>query len=103
MRNEKTYSHVEKTVIRCISALTGKVIDKSDIYSGKTKCPACISMARGLVFLFLHDHYGITYKSIARRAGMKENSVIHVVVKVRNLRFTDKLYQLAYEKTEKSL
>lgn len=103
MTCKRVLTKVEKLVCAQINGLFGVSVRQEELYEGRTKIKAHVSMARSLSFMIMHDSYGVTYKRIARHAGMKPNSVIHAVMRARKLRFIDKEYKSAYEQTAKSL
>lgn len=95
--NEYIFRKVERIACECASVATSGTVLDTSIYSGKTKTSLGISIARQLAFLFMHDHYGISYRRISKRAQMTVNAVMKCVGKARQYRFTDPIYRSVYE------
>ena len=93
----RIFSKAESVCSRCAVEATGRSFNVSELYSGKTKTMLVVSVARSLTFVVLHDIYGITYRRIARRANMSEKAVMKSVAKARIYRFSDPVYNRAYE------
>lgn len=103
MTCKRVLTKVEKLVCAQINALFGVSVEQEELYAGRTKVKTYVSMARSLSFMTMHDRYGVTYRNIAKRAGMKPNSVIHAVMRARKLRFIDKEYRTAYDQISEKL
>ena len=101
--HSRIFSKVETVCCKCAAHTTGRIIDVSEIYIGKTKTSLVVSVARSLALMIMHDTYGITYRKIARRANMSEKAVMKSVAKARIYRFTDSVYNRAYELITKEL
>lgn len=101
--HKRIFSKVESVCCKCAAAITGKEVDVSEIYFGKTKTSLVISVARSLALMIMHDIYGITYRKIARRANMSEKAVMKSVAKARRFRFSDDVYNRTYELITKEL
>ena len=95
--NKYIFQKIEKIACCCASEATGGVLSESCIYSGRTKTTLVVSIARQLAFLFMHDHYGISYRHIAERSQMTVNAVMKCVGKARRYRFTDPVYNRVYD------
>ena len=93
----RIFSKAESVCSKCAMEATGRSFNVSELYSGKTKTMLVVSVARSLTFAVLHDIYGITYRRIARRANMSEKAVMKSVAKARIYRFSDPVYNRAYE------
>lgn len=98
-----TIHHIESTAIRCTNEILNDTITQDQLYKGVTKVKSSVSLARRMVFLFMHDHYGLSYRYIAIRAGFTTNAVIHAVMKARVLRFIDTAYRNTYNLIDKRL
>ena len=94
---DRIFDRVEQAACRCASNTTGRELSADEIYSGKTKTMLNVSIARSLALMVMHDTYGITYRKIARRANMSEKAVMKSVAKARIYRFSDPVYNRAYE------
>ena len=94
---DRIFDRVEQAACRCASNTTGRELSADEIYSGKTKTMLNVSIARSLALMIMHDTYGITYRKIARRANMSEKAVMKSVAKARIYRFSDQVYNRAYE------
>lgn len=95
--HNRIFSKVETVCCKCASRTTGNKVDVTEMYIGKTKTSLVVSVARSLTFVVLHDIYGITYRRIAARADMSEKAVMKSVAKARIYRFSDPVYNRAYE------
>ena len=100
---DRIFDRVEQAACRCASNTTGRELSADEIYSGKTKTMLNVSIARSLALMVMHDTYGITYRKIARRANMSEKAVMKSVAKARIYRFSDQVYNRAYELIMKEL
>ena len=100
---DRIFDRVEQAACRCASNTTGRELSADEIYSGKTKTMLNVSIARSLALMIMHDTYGITYRKIARRANMSEKAVMKSVAKARIYRFSDPVYNRAYELIMKEL
>ena len=100
---DRIFDRVEQAACRCASNTTGRELSADEIYSGKTKTMLNVSIARSLALMVMHDTYGITYRKIARRANMSEKAVMKSVAKARIYRFSDPVYNRAYELIMKEL
>ncbi len=101
--DENVFLKIEKVACECSSVATNAIVDISELYQGRTKTSTAISVARQMALLFMHDHYGISYRRIARRSNMKVESAIRCVRKAREWRFTDPIYGLVYQLMEDKL
>ena len=95
--HNRIFSKVETVCCKCASRTTGNKVDVTEMYIGKTKTSLVVSVARSLALMIMHDTYGITYRKIARRANMSEKAVMKSVAKARIYRFSDQVYNRAYE------
>lgn len=95
--NNYVFQRVENIACKCVTEAMGCPVSEDCIYSGHTKTTLVVSVARQLAFLFMHDHYGISYRRIAERAQMTVNAVIKCVGKARRYRFSDPIYNLVYD------
>ena len=93
----RIFSKAESVCSKCAMEATGRSVNVSELYSGKTKTMLVVSVARSLTFVVLHDIYGITYRRIATRANMSEKAVMKSVAKARMYRFSDPIYNRAYK------
>ena len=93
----RIFSKAESVCSKCAMEATGRSFNVSELYSGKTKTMLVVSVARSPTFVILHDIYGITYRRIATRANMSEKAVMKSVAKARMYRFSDPVYNRAYE------
>ena len=94
---DRIFDRVEYVTCKCVSAVTGRSMDKDEIYSGKTKTLLQVGIARSIAFMVMHDTYGIHYSRIAQRAGMSDKAVMKSTAKARIYRFSDPVYRMAYE------
>ena len=100
---DRIFDRVEQAACRCASNTTGRELSADEIYSGKTKTMLNVSIARSLALMIMHDTYGIKYTTIAKRADMSEKAVMKSVAKARIYRFSDQVYNRAYELIMKEL
>lgn len=94
---------IERVACECVSESIGVNLSAAKLYEGKKRTTLAISVARHLAFLFMHDHYGISYVLIAERAKMGVKSVMKCVRKAREYRFSDIVYKKVYKKIEERL
>lgn len=94
---EHIFQEVEHIACESVSCVTNCKISESDMYLAKTKFTSCVSMARQLAFLFMHDHYGISYRHIAEHAKMTIGAIMKCVGKARIYRISDSTYSRAYK------
>lgn len=95
--NNHIFQKVEHIACKCVTEAMGCHVSEDCIYSGRTKTTLAVSVARQLAFLFMHDHYGISYRRIAERAQMTVNAVMKCVGKARRYRFADPIYNRVYD------
>ena len=94
---DRIFDRVEFVTCTCVSAVTGRNMNKDEIYSGKTKTLLQVSIARSIAFMVMHDTYGIRYSKIAHRAGMSDKAVMKSTARARIYRFSDPIYKRTYE------
>lgn len=97
------FRRVEHAACECASIATSCQMSESEIYSGRTKTTLCVSVARQMAMLFMHDHYGISYRRIAERAQMTMESAMRCVRKAREYRFSDSIYGFVYDLMDERL
>lgn len=91
------FQKIENIACKCVSETMDCSVMEDCIYSGHTKTTLAVSVARQLAFLFMHDHYGFSYRRIAERSQMTVNAVMKCVGKARRYRFTDPIYNRVYD------
>ena len=95
--NNYVFQKVEHIACECATEAMGSPVPDDCIYLGRTKTTLATSVARQLAFLFMHDHYGISYRRISERSRMTVNAVMKCVGKARRYRFTDPIYNRVYD------
>lgn len=100
---DEIFKKIEQTACACVTQTLKQDTHTHNLYLGRTKTTLAISVARQLAFLFMHDHYAISYHQIAQHANFTTNAVMKCVRKAREYRFSDPLYKDIYQKINNTL
>lgn len=90
------FDRIVEDVCLAVDNAVGKPFDHKGVFGGKTKCTSEQSIRRKLIFLLVHDYFGLSWRAIAKLSGMSVSSIRANVYAARSYIKYDALYMSTY-------